>query len=57
MQTSTYLALQPAVTARPLTPFEQTLAGGALKRVEATRLGSSYTRPSRASWPPRGISC
>jgi CRP/FNR family transcriptional regulator len=35
MQTSTHLALQPAVGARPLTLFEQTLASGALKRVEA----------------------
>jgi len=31
----THLALQPAVTARPLTGFEQTLASAALKRVEA----------------------
>ena len=35
MQTSTHLALQPTVAARPLTGFEQTLASGALKRVEA----------------------
>jgi CRP/FNR family transcriptional regulator len=35
MDTSTHLALQPAVSARPLTAFEQTLASGALKRVEA----------------------
>ena len=35
MQTSTHLALQPAVSARPLTAFEQTLASGPLKRVEA----------------------
>jgi CRP/FNR family transcriptional regulator len=35
MQTSTHLALQPAITTRGLTPFEQTLANGALKRVEA----------------------
>src|SRR6516165_7087130 len=35
MQTSPHLALQPAVSARPLIPFEQTLASGALKRVEA----------------------
>ena len=35
MQTSTHLALQPAVNARPFTAFEQTLASGALKRVEA----------------------
>jgi len=31
----THLALQPAVTARPLTGFEQTLASAALRRVEA----------------------
>ena len=35
MHTSTHLALQPTVAARPLTGFEQTLASGALKRVEA----------------------
>jgi len=35
MSTPTRLALQPAVTARPLTGFEQTLAGGTLQRVEA----------------------
>ena len=35
MQTSTHLALQPTVPGRPLTGFEQTLAGGTLKRVEA----------------------
>ena len=35
MQTSTHLALQPTVTARPLSPIDQTLANGALKRVEA----------------------
>jgi CRP/FNR family transcriptional regulator len=35
MSTPNDLALQPAVTARPLTGFEQTLAGGTLKRVEA----------------------
>jgi CRP/FNR family transcriptional regulator, anaerobic regulatory protein len=35
MQTSTHLALQPAITPRPLTPFEQTLASGTIKRVEA----------------------
>src|SRR5215471_11601485 len=35
MQTSPHLALRPAVSARPLIPFEQTLASAALKRVEA----------------------
>ena len=35
MQTSTHLALQPAITARPASGFEQALAAGALKRVEA----------------------
>ena len=35
MQTSSQLALQPAVMARPLSGFEQTLATGTLKRVEA----------------------
>ena len=35
MQASTHLALQPAISARPMTTFEQTLASGALKRVEA----------------------
>jgi len=35
MQTSTHLALRPAVSTHPLTPFEQTLASGALRRVEA----------------------
>src|SRR5215471_5091799 len=35
MQASTDLALQPAVSARPLTAFERTLTSGALKRVEA----------------------
>src|SRR5262245_49112576 len=35
MQTSTQLTLRPVVTARPLTPLEQTLFSGSLKRVEA----------------------
>jgi hypothetical protein len=30
MQTSSHLAMHPAVSARPLTPFEQTLASGTL---------------------------